>query len=78
VRFEGEGDFTIRVRRGVGEVEPGVAPDADLVVATGKGDWVGALTGGPTAVAGALLTRKIRLEKGGVGDLRSFLDLFQD
>lgn len=78
VRFEGEGDYTVRVRRGVGEVEAGLAPDADLVVATGKADWVKALTGGPAAVAAALLTRKIRLEKGGVGDLRSFLDLFQD
>jgi alkyl sulfatase BDS1-like metallo-beta-lactamase superfamily hydrolase len=78
VKFEGEGDFTIRVRRGISEVEPGVAPDAAVVVATSKADWLKALTGGAPAMAGALLTRKVRLEKGGVGDLRAFLELFQD
>ncbi len=78
VRFEGEGDYTVRVRRGVAEVESGMAPDADVVAATAKADWVKALTGGPTGVAGALLTRRIRLEKGGVGDFTSFLEMFQD
>lgn len=78
VRFEGEGDYTIRVRRGVAEVEAGVAPDAPLVVATTKTAWLKALTGGPLAMAGALMGGSVRLEKGSAGDLRDFLGLFQD
>lgn len=76
LRLAGEGDWTIRVRRGVAETPTGVAPDAGVVVAASKADWVGALAS-PAAMQAALASGKVKLEKGDPAGLAAFLDLFR-
>lgn len=76
LKLIGEGDWTIRVRRGVAETPTGVAPDAAVVVSAAKADWVGAL-GSPAAMQAALASGKVKLEKGDPPALAAFLDLFR-
>ena len=76
LRLAGEGDWTVRVRRGVAETPTGIAPDASVVVRAAKADWVGAL-GSPAAMHAALASGKVKLEKGDPAALAAFLDLFR-
>lgn len=76
LKLTGEGDWTVRVRRGVAETPAGVAPDAAVVVSAAKADWVAAL-GSPAAMQAALASGKVKLEKGDPAGLAAFLDLFR-
>ena len=76
LRLIGDGDWTIRVRRGVAETPAGVAPDAAVVVAAAKADWVAA-TASPAAMQAALTSGKVKLEKGDAAGLAAFLGLFR-
>lgn len=76
LRLLGEGDWTIRVRRGVAETPTGVAPDASVVVAAAKADWVAALAS-PAAMQAALTSGKVKIEKGDAAGLAAFLGLFR-
>lgn len=76
LRLAGEGDWTIRVRRGVAETSTGVAPDARVVLSGTKADLVAAMAS-PAAMQGALASGKLKLEKGGPADLATVLDLFR-
>ncbi|MDP2011743.1 MAG: alkyl sulfatase dimerization domain-containing protein [Phenylobacterium sp.] len=76
LRLAGEGDWTIRVRRGVAETSTGVAPDARVVLAGTKADLVTAMAS-PGAMQGALASGELKLEKGGPADLATVLDLFR-
>lgn len=76
LKLTGDGDWTIRVRRGVAETPTGVAADVPLVVAAAKADWVGALAS-PGAMQAALTSGKVKIEKGDPAALASFLDLFR-
>ena len=76
LRLAGEGDWTIAVRRGVAETSRGLSTEAPLVVAAAKADWVAALAS-PQAMAAALQTGKVKIERGDVAALSAFLDLFR-
>jgi alkyl sulfatase BDS1-like metallo-beta-lactamase superfamily hydrolase len=76
LKLAGEGDWTIRVRRGVAETPTGVGADVPLAVAATKADWVGALAS-PAAMQAALASGKVKIEKGDPAALASFLDLFR-
>lgn len=76
LKLTGDGDWTIRVRRGVVETAGGVAPDAAVVVAATKADWVAA-TANPAALQAALTSGKVKIERGDAAALAAFLDLFR-
>ena len=76
LKLIGDGDWTIRVRRGVAETPQGVAGDVPLVVAATKADWVGALAS-PGAMQAALTSGKVKIEKGDPAALAAFLELFR-
>ncbi|MFN3512717.1 MAG: alkyl sulfatase dimerization domain-containing protein [Phenylobacterium sp.] len=75
LRLTGEGDWTIRVRRGVAETAAGLPADAAVVVAADKADWVEALSS-PQALSAALASGKVKLERGDAAALVAFLQLF--
>jgi len=76
LKLAGEGDWTIRVRRGVAETPQGVGPEVPLVIAATKADFVGALAS-PEAMAAALKAGKVRIETGDAAALAAFLALFR-
>ena len=76
LRLAGEGDWTIRVRRGVAETSTGVAPDAGVVLAGAKADLAAAMAS-PAAMQAALTSGKLKLEKGSPAELAAVLDLFR-
>lgn len=76
LKLAGEGDWTLRVRRGVAETSTGVAADAGVVLSGTKADFVAA-TASPTAMQAALTSGKLKLEKGSPAELAAFLDLFR-
>jgi alkyl sulfatase BDS1-like metallo-beta-lactamase superfamily hydrolase len=77
LKLAGEGDWTIRVRRGVAETDAGIAPDAPLAISAGKADLVAALAS-PAAMKAALDAGKVRIERGDAAGLAAFLNLFRE
>jgi hypothetical protein len=77
LRLAGDGDWTIRVRRGVAETQTGVAPDAGLVLAATKADLVAAMAS-PAAMKAALDGGKVKIEQGDAAALAGFLNLFRE
>jgi alkyl sulfatase BDS1-like metallo-beta-lactamase superfamily hydrolase len=76
LKLAGEGDWTIRVRRGVAETAQGLPADATVVVSGSKTDWAAA-SSSPAALQAALAAGKLKLERGDPAALAAFLDLFR-
>ncbi|MES2344096.1 MAG: alkyl sulfatase dimerization domain-containing protein [Pseudomonadota bacterium] len=76
LKLAADGDWTIRVRRGVAETAAGATPDAGVVLSGSKSELVAAMAS-PSAMQAALTSGKLKLEKGSPADLAAFLDLFR-
>jgi alkyl sulfatase BDS1-like metallo-beta-lactamase superfamily hydrolase len=77
LKLPGEGDWTIRVRRGVAETAEGIAPDARLTISAGKADLMAAIAS-PDAMKAALASGKVKIETGDAAGLATFLNLFRE
>lgn len=76
LKLAGEGDWTIRVRRGVAETARGLPTDGAVIVSASKVDWAAA-SATPAALQAALASGKLKLERGDAAALAAFLDLFR-